>query len=46
VHPIFGGETKKNEFDADGVRLWGPQGSSGNVYPIKKAIEAGFGTPL
>jgi spermidine dehydrogenase len=46
VHPIFGGEAKQNEFDVDGVRLWGPQGSNGNVYPIKKAIETGFGAPL
>jgi spermidine dehydrogenase len=46
VHPIFGGEAKQNEFEVDGVRLWGPQGSNGNVYPIKKAIETGFGAPL
>ncbi len=46
VHPIFGGEAKQNEFEVDGVRLWGPQGSNGNVYPIKAAIEAGFGAPL
>jgi hypothetical protein len=29
VHPIFGGEAKQNEFDVDGVHLWGPQGSNG-----------------
>jgi spermidine dehydrogenase len=46
VHPMFGGEAKQNEFEVDGVRLWGPQGSNGNVYPIKKAIETGFGAPL
>ena len=46
VHPIFGGEAKQNEFEVDGERLWGPQGSNGNVYPIKKAIETGFGAPL
>jgi len=46
VHPIFGGEAKQNEFEVDGVRLWGPQGSNGNVYPIKKALETGFGAPL
>ena len=46
VHPIFGGEAKQNEFEVDGVRLWGPQGSNGNVYPIKTAIETGFGAPL
>jgi spermidine dehydrogenase len=46
VHPIFGGEAKQNEFEVDGVHLWGPQGSNGNVYPIDKAIDAGFGAPL
>ena len=46
VHPIFGGEAKQNEFEVDGVRLWGPQGSNGNVYPIKTAIEAGWGAPM
>ena len=42
VHPIFGGEAKQNEFEVDGVRLWGPQGSNGNVYPIKKAHRNGL----
>lgn len=46
VHPIFGGEAKQNEFEVDGVHLWGPQGSNGCVYPIKDAIETGFGAPL
>jgi len=46
VHQIFGGEAKQNEFEVDGVRLWGPQGSNGNVYPIADAIETGFGAPL
>lgn len=27
-HPIFGGEAKRNEFDVDGHRLYGPQGSN------------------
>ncbi len=27
-HPIFGGEAKQNEFDVDGYRLVGPQGSN------------------
>jgi spermidine dehydrogenase len=27
-HPIFGGEAKRNEFDVDGYRLTGPQGSN------------------
>ena len=46
VHPIFGGEAKQNEFDVDGYRLWGPQGSNGNVYPIQTAMESGFASPL
>ena len=44
--PIFGGEARQNEFDVDGHRLWGPQGSNGNVYPIKTAMEKGFAAPL
>ena len=32
-HPIFGGEAKQNEFDVDGYRLYGPQGSNGFVLP-------------
>jgi spermidine dehydrogenase len=27
-HPRVGGEAKRNEFDVDGVRLIGPQGSN------------------
>jgi len=27
-HPIFGGEAKRNEFEVDGYRLTGPQGSN------------------
>ncbi len=27
-HPIFGGEAKRNEFNVDGHRLYGPQGSN------------------
>ena len=27
-HPVFGGEAKQNEFDVDGYRLYGPQGSN------------------
>lgn len=46
VHPIFGGEAKQNEFEVDGYRLWGPQGSNGTVYPIKTAINTGWGAPL
>ncbi|MGI9286930.1 MAG: NAD(P)-binding protein, partial [Pseudomonadales bacterium] len=32
-HPIFGGTAKLNEFEIDGVRLYGPQGSNGFVIP-------------
>jgi len=32
-HPIFGGEAKQNEFDVDGYRLYGPQGSNGFSVP-------------
>lgn len=38
-HPIFGGEAKRNEFDVDGHRLYGPQGS--NDF----AIQAESGDP-
>jgi len=27
-HPVYGGEAKQNEFDVDGYRLYGPQGSN------------------
>ena len=27
-HPVFGGEAKENEFEVDGHRLFGPQGSN------------------
>ena len=33
-HPIFGGEAKQNEFEVDGYRLYGPQGSNGNLWPV------------
>lgn len=32
-HPIFGGEAKENEFEVDGVRLIGPQGSNSFFIP-------------
>ena len=32
-HPIFGGEAKQNEFDVQGYRLYGPQGSNGFSPP-------------
>jgi len=32
-HPIFGGEAKQNEFEVNGHRLFGPQGSNGFMPP-------------
>jgi spermidine dehydrogenase len=32
-HPIFGGESKENEFDVNGVRLIGPQGANSFFVP-------------
>jgi spermidine dehydrogenase len=32
-HPIFGGEAKRNEFDVNGYRLYGPQGSNDFIVP-------------
>ena len=45
-HAIFGGEAKQNEFDVDGYRLTGPQGSTGIVVPFAKASELGFAAPI
>jgi len=36
-HAMFGGEARQNEFDVDGYKLWGPQGSNGAVWPISGA---------
>lgn len=36
-HAIFGGEAKTNEFDVDGHRIAGPQGSTGIVVPFSRA---------
>ena len=36
-HPVFGGEAKQNEFDVDGYRLYGPQGSNDFGPPEKKS---------
>lgn len=36
-HPVFGGEARHNEFEVDGYRLWGPQGSTGAVWPLDGA---------
>lgn len=37
-HPIFGGEAKQNEFEVDGYRLYGPQGSNGFLPPPKDTV--------
>jgi spermidine dehydrogenase len=34
-HPVYGGEAKQNEFDVDGYRLYGPQGSNDFGVPDK-----------
>jgi len=34
-HPVYGGEAKQNEFDVDGYRLYGPQGSNDFGPPDK-----------
>lgn len=34
-HPVFGGEAKQNEFEVDGYKLVGPQGSN-DFYPPAK----------
>ncbi len=36
-HAIFGGEARHNEFEVEGYRLWGPQGSTGAVWPLEGA---------
>ncbi|RME69094.1 MAG: FAD-dependent oxidoreductase [Alphaproteobacteria bacterium] len=41
-HRIFGGEAKANEFDVDGYRIAGPQGSTGIVVPYSRAKAAGM----
>jgi len=41
-HAIFGGEARHNEFEVDGYRLWGPQGSTGAVWPLESAKKIGM----
>lgn len=36
-HPVFGGEAKQNEFEVDGYKLYGPQGSNDFIMPDKNA---------
>ncbi|WP_447725845.1 NAD(P)-binding protein [Sphingomonas koreensis] len=45
-HAIFGGEAKQNDFDVDGHRISGPQGSTGIVVPYAKASMLGFAAPI
>ncbi|MBB3861278.1 spermidine dehydrogenase [Novosphingobium hassiacum] len=45
-HAIFGGEAKQNDFDVDGHRLTGPQGSTGIVVPFARASQLGFAAPI
>ncbi|NIB38271.1 NAD(P)-binding protein [Pseudomaricurvus alkylphenolicus] len=41
-HAIFGGHAKQNEFEVDGVHLWAPQASEGNVWPIADQKKLGL----
>jgi spermidine dehydrogenase len=38
-HPVFGGEAKQNEFEVDGYKLYGPQGSNDFGPPDKDSEE-------
>jgi len=39
---VFGGEARHNEFEVDGYRLWGPQGSTGAVWPLEESKKIGM----
>ncbi len=41
-HPVFGGESKRNEIDVEGVRLIGPQGANGFSTPAIGGTELAF----
>ena len=41
-HDMFGGEARMNEFEVDGYKLWGPQGSTGAVWPLDGAKKIGM----
>ena len=41
-HDMFGGEARMNEFEVDGYTLWGPQGSTGAVWPLEGAKKIGM----
>jgi spermidine dehydrogenase len=43
-HAMLGGEARQNEFDVDGVRLLGPQGSNDFVVPDAQANPPGAGS--
>ena len=45
-HAMFGGEARQNEFEVDGYRLWGPQGSNGAVWPLDSAKKIGMYSDL
>lgn len=38
-HPVFGGESKQNEFEVNGYRLTGPQGANGFSIPPASAAD-------
>jgi len=42
IHPVFGGEARHNEFEVDGYKLWGPQGSTGAVWPLEESKNIGM----
>jgi spermidine dehydrogenase len=41
-HPMFGGESKRNEFLVDGVRIMGPQGADHFQVPLPHSFMARF----
>jgi spermidine dehydrogenase len=41
-HPIFGGESKRNEFVVDGQRIMGPQGADHFQVPLPHSFMARF----
>jgi len=45
-HRMFGGEARQNEFEVDGYTLWGPQGSTGAVWPIDEAKKIDMYSPM
>ncbi|MEE4161158.1 MAG: FAD/NAD(P)-binding protein [Woeseiaceae bacterium] len=45
-HGMFGGEARQNEFEVDGYRLWGPQGSTGAVWPLEASKKIEMYSPM